>query len=400
MSRLDSPPLIVHLVYRFATGGLENGLINLVNSLPRELARHRIVALCDIDRQFADQITTENCQYECLGADTSQQTLRQLPNVYRRLRELKPAIVHTRNISTLECQVAAWAARIPCRVHGEHGWDQADLYGSNTRYTQLRKLIRRFVHRQVALSTRTAKYLEGTIGVPKFAIREIHNGVDTSRFSNRANQVSLTTPSDWPFAAEHFVVGTVGRLSSIKNQSLLCRAFGALLQQNPEFREQARLVIVGDGPDKAKLIKILDELNVLNFVWFAGDRRDVPALLQKMSVFCLPSKAEGLSNSILEAMSSSLPVVATEVGGNSEQIEDGVSGTIVSNEDQSGLETAILRYFRDSATRAKHGRAARDRVEANFSLPKMVHDYGCLYSELLNERAKQLSRVYQEQGSE
>lgn len=393
-------PLIVHVVYRFAIGGLENGLINLVNRLPRDLARHRIIALCGVDPTFMQRIDRSNCEVEDLAGDPRQQTARQLPKIFRRFRSLRPALVHTRNIATLECQYAAWAARVSKRVHGEHGWDDADQYGSNARYTRLRRISRHVVHREIALSSRTADYLRDIVGVPAPMIRAIYNGVDTSRFAPADQSTDVSEPADWPFGPGHFVIGTVGRLSSVKNQSLLCRAFGALRGHDPAFRERARLVVVGSGPDRAALEQILEQSGSLEAAWFTGDRSDIPALLRRLDVFALTSRAEGLSNSILEAMATALPVIATDVGGNPEQVAPGKTGTLITSEGADDLASALAAYFKDPELRRSHGLAARSATLARFSLTGMIDAYASLYAELLAPSASKAFHSTSQPGAQ
>ncbi len=395
MTEQASPPLIVHVVHRFATGGLENGLVNLVNSLPADLARHHILCLVGADQTFAARIRTNNCTLEALDANPDRQSLRLLPLIFHRFRSLQPAIVHTRNIATIECQYAAWLARVPRRIHGEHGWDVADQYGSNARYTHLRRVTRYIVHREVALSQRTVEYLHSKARIPLDMITEIPNGVDTQRFSPQPDDVRAPLPEQWPFAPNNFILGTVGRLSAIKNQTLLCEAFCHLRQNDSDFMANARLVIVGNGPDKEKLEHIVDSHGATDAVWFAGDRDDVPSLLRRMDVFCLPSRAEGLSNSILEAMATGLPVVATDVGGNSEQIEHKLTGKIVSSQNIEQMADAIRGYFKDSELRLAHSCAARQRAESVFGLRTMVNAYQKLYSELLDKFAGTSERIAQ-----
>ena len=381
------------MVYRFATGGLENGLSNLVNQLPAELARHHIVALVGVDQSFASRITTENCTIENLDADSSRQTLRLLPAVFRRLRTLQPQLVHTRNIATLECQYAAWAARVPGRIHGEHGWDEADQYGRNRRYTRLRQLTKNVIHEQVALSRKTSTYLQETVGVDKHRLREIHNGVDTNKFTPNTNSMNCAKPIGWPFHEDDFVIGTVGRLSGVKNQQLMCSAFNELRQRNERFRRRARLVIIGEGPDRLSLQQLVDTSDMSDVVWFAGDRRDIPLILRQLDVFCLPSKAEGLSNSILEAMATGLPVVATDVGGNSEQIDNGISGLLTPSEDINAMTNAFEKLFNSADLREQLGHAARAKALSCFSLQLMISHYQQLYTDLL-AHANQINQTF------
>ncbi len=174
-------PLIVHVVYRFDVGGLENGLVNLINRLPPQSWRHAIVSLTDIDEGFAARITRNDVRYVALGKGSGH-AFRLYPRLFRIFRELKPAIVHTRNLAALEASAPAWAANVPARVHGEHGRDVGDLDGSSRRYQWVRRAFRPFVTRYIALSPDLARYLGEQVGIAARRIEQIYNGVDTTRF--------------------------------------------------------------------------------------------------------------------------------------------------------------------------------------------------------------------------
>lgn len=400
-SQADSPPLIVHIVHRFSVGGLENGLVNLLNRLPRNLARHCVMSLTTADPVFSARVQAGGVEFVELHKRPGQ-TAWILPAVYQALRQRQPALVHTRNMTTLECQVAACLARVPVRVHGEHGWDVNDLHGSNRKYVRLRRLLRPLVHHQVALSRRTRDYLIADVGVAADQVSELCNGVDVTRFSPPQARVNAFAPDrpwrsappvrrfaedrgGWP-ARDGFVVGTVGRLASVKNQRLLCEAFLQLRSRSPAFRERGHLLVVGDGPDRASLQTLVDQAGAGQVAWFPGERDGIPQWLGAMDVFCLPSLAEGISNSILEAMACARPVIATRVGGNEELVDAGVTGCLLFEANVTSLADAIDGYFSNPALCVEHGRNGRNRAVTRFSLEAMVGAYQALYSGLLNPR--------------
>jgi len=174
-------------------------------------------------------------------------------------------------------------------------------------------------------------------------------------------------------------VGTVGRLDPVKDQAGLVRAFAALDHTNRD----PRLVLVGDGPSRDELGGLTRDLGLQARVHLLGERRDISTVLASLDVFVLPSIAEGISNTVLEAMASALPVVATSVGGSPELIEDGVTGRLVPRMDPGALAAGIEGYLDDPHLRALHGKAARQRVVDHFSLDRMTQAYTTLYSGLL-----------------
>ena len=152
-----------------------------------------------------------------------------------------------------------------------------------------------------------------------------------------------------------------------------------------------RLVIAGDGPLRAAAEAVVRESGLTDRVWFAGERGDVDSVMRGLDCFALPSLAEGISNTILEAMASGLPVVATRVGGNVELIEDGVTGRLVPSADSTALGQALIDVLTDPESASRMGKAARAHVEARFSLDRMVSDYDRIYSTLLPGRSMPVS---------
>jgi sugar transferase (PEP-CTERM/EpsH1 system associated) len=375
------PPLIVHVVYRFAVGGLENGVVNLINRLPAHSWRHAVVSLTEVDAAFAARIS--NGAVRCIALHKAPgHAVRLYPRLFALLRELKPAIVHTRNLAALEAALPAWIAGVPARLHGEHGRDVGDLDGSSRRYQRVRRLFRPFVSRYIALSPDLASYLRERVGVPAARIDQVYNGVDTARFCPASD--GRAAIDGCPFRnPDHWLVGTVGRMETVKDQTNLARAFATAVRADPEAHARLRLVLVGDGKLKREVEAILGSAGVRDLAWFAGERADVLPLLQGLDCFVLPSLAEGVSNTILEAMACGLPVVATRVGANAELVEQNVTGCTVPAADSDALAREIGAYFAAPDLARQHGQAGRRRVERRFSLERMVEDYDRVYAGLL-----------------
>ena len=376
-----APALIAHVVYRFAIGGLENGLVNLINRLPAKAWRHLVVSLTDIDPVFTGRVERDDVDYVSLHK-ASGHAFPLYPTMFRLFRQYRPAIVHTRNLAALEASAPAWAARIPARVHGEHGRDVEDPDGSSKRHQWVRRAFRPFVSRYVALSTDLNRYLQERVGVSAHRVEQICNGVDTERF--RPTTGGRAPIDDCPFReAGLWLMGTVGRMETIKNQTSLARAFVRALELHPEARHRMRLVMIGNGRLKAQVEAILDEANARQLAWLPGERSDIARIMQGLDCFVLPSLAEGVSNTILEAMATGLPVVATRVGANPELLESELTGRLVEASDEGAMATEIVRYFHDPSTARRHGWAGRERVERHFSVERMVERYHLLYTDLI-----------------
>ena len=231
-------------------------------------------------------------------------------------RSLRPAIVHTRNLAALEAQPAAALARVPVRIHGEHGWEAAHPEGASRRQTAIRKLYSPFVHRYVPLSKQIERYLVDKVGIAPARVERICNGVDCTRF-RPAPDARRSLPHAAFRCRGLVVIGTVGRMVSEKNHVILAEAFVEALRALPEARSFLRLAI-GVGAHATESRGGTHAGNARALAWLAGDRPDVHALLPAFDMFVQCSSIEGISNTILEAMASGLPVIATDVGGNAE----------------------------------------------------------------------------------
>ncbi len=152
----------------------------------------------------------------------------------------------------------------------------------------------------------------------------------------------------------------------------------------PELKDRLRLVMIGDGPLRAQSQTLLEQAGCAELVWLPGERNDVAEILRGLDCFVLPSLAEGVSNTILEAMATGLSVIATDVGGNSELVDDGRSGILVHAGDSEAIAQSIVSYANDRDKARRAGQAGRAAVERQFSMAAMVQQYQGLYDRLLN----------------
>ncbi|MCE2915524.1 MAG: TIGR03088 family PEP-CTERM/XrtA system glycosyltransferase [Rubrivivax sp.] len=388
MDGKDDRPLVMHVLHRFDTGGLENGVVNLINRLPRDHWRHMVVALTEVTA-FSKRLADPEVLCVALHKPPGH-GLRVYPALWRLIREHRPQIVHTRNLAALEMQPVAWAAGVPGRVHGEHGRDVDDLDGTSVRHQRVRRLFSPFVQRYTTVSLDLRQYLVDRVRIAPGRIRHLCNGVDTDRFfPASATDVPRIDGCPWS-PQQHWIVGAVGRLQAVKNPVLLARAFALALAIQPAMRSDARLVLVGDGAERAAVQTALDGAGVGDLAWLAGDRRDVPELMRAMDVFVLPSLAEGISNTLLEAMATGLPVLATRVGGNPELVDDGLTGELFASEDVEALATALVRHHEDRDRSRAIGLAAREAAIRRFSLDAMVEGYAGVYRSVLGHDAARL----------
>jgi glycosyltransferase involved in cell wall biosynthesis len=178
-------------------------------------------------------------------------------------------------------------------------------------------------------------------------------------------------------------------MQTVKDQTNLTQAFVLAIQQAPRLRSRLRLIMVGDGPLRQASQAILDAAGMADLAWLPGERQDVPDVMRGLDCFVLPSIAEGVSNTILEAMASGLPVIATAVGGNPELVVKGESGLLVPPSDPAQLAAALIKLADDPERACAMGKHGRRLVESNYSMGAMVRHYQQLYDRLFYGKMRQ-----------
>lgn len=371
-----SPPLIIHVLHHLVVGGMENGVVNLINHMPVDRYRHAVVCIEDYS-DFRNRIRSEDVRVHAMHrSKIGTWALRR--ELHRLFLTSRPTIVHSRNLSGLDALLPALVAGVPCRVHSEHGWDVDNLDGSQLKPALLRRMHAPLVDRYVAVSKDIERYLREGVGIDGTRVTQIYNGVDTSRFSPQAQQPIAGLPSGF-VDQDVIVIGTVGRIQAVKDQATLLRAFAATRQRLPEQANRLRLMIIGDGPLLKDLRALAASMGIAESCWMPGALDTVPEALAAMDIFVLPSLMEGTSNTILEAMASGLPVLATAVGGNIELVSTGLSGMLFRPGDASSLADLMVEYVRDKALRLAHGEYARSLAQKDFSLQAMTDRYCAVY---------------------
>jgi sugar transferase (PEP-CTERM/EpsH1 system associated) len=284
-----------------------------------------------------------------------------------KIRSLRPDIIHTRCWGGTDGIIAARLAGIHAVVHGEHGWGIDDAEGQNAKRLKIRHFLSRWVREYTCVSEHQKNWLLQAVKVNK-PVTQIYNGVDTQIF--RPNEGGHGIRIELGIPPQAFVVGIVGRLDPIKNHLVAFQAFAKLLEVAPD----ARLLVVGDGPERERLERLAGKQ-----VLFLGNRLDVPAVLQALNIFVLPSLNEGISNTILEAMAAGLPVIATRVGGNSELVEEHVTGVLIAPNDAAAIAAELIRYATSEELVHLHGNQGRMRVTQLFTIHKMIEGYEQVY---------------------
>jgi sugar transferase (PEP-CTERM/EpsH1 system associated) len=369
------PLHICHVIHRLEFGGLQNGVVNIINGLDRRRFRHTVLCLTDATA-FKARITNPDTRiveiHKAAGKDAGAYW-----RVFRALRALRPDIVHTRNLPAVDMIYIARLAGVARVVHSEHGLDVFELDGRNAKYNRLRRWTRPLVEHYVTMSADLARWMREDVGVAADKVSDFYNGVDTEHFRPREKPMDL--PPDGFADEDSIILGTVGRLQAVKDQVTLARAFTRALELRPGLARRLRLVIVGDGELRNRIEDVLRGARTSHLAWMAGFQADATPFYNLFDIFILSSIREGISNTLLEAQASGLPVIATAVGGNPEIVAASRAGTLVPPQDPQAIAQAIVRYVEEPELMARHGAFARARMEADFSLNRMLKDYERLY---------------------
>lgn len=375
-------PLVVHVLYGLARAGMERIVVSFINATT-DRYRHAVIVVAEFGPLRAE---IEGSVEACLSLD--KKPGKDLPHyfrLWRALRKLKPDLVQTYNMGTLDMAPVVRAAGVRWLVHAEHGRDASDPEGKNRRHQRLRRWLEPLIARYVAVSPDLLAWLVDKVGISPAKALLIPNGIDLAPYrgarsgSRRRGELAAFAP------AGTVLIGHVARLDKVKDQAGLLSAFKRLQEQS--VRADCRLVIAGEGPERAELEARIAQLGLGESVRLLGNRSDVPELLAACDVFVLSSIAEGMPITLLEAMAAGLPVVATDVGGVASVVEAGVTGTLVPAGDPKALAGALAGYVNDEPLRRRHGDAGRARAFARFGLDTMTASYTALYDQLLGRRA-------------
>lgn len=360
-------PRVMQLVLSLSPGGTER----LVIEMCRQLATTVESAVCCLDEpgEWAAELTTRNIPVVALSRTPGFH-----PSIALRLARLVSEhdidVIHCHHYSPYVYGLLATVLRPGVRlVFTEHG------RLSNTAPSLKRRLVNPLLSlwpgRLCAVSNDLKQFMAAE-GFPKRRIEVVYNGIDPGERPRPGQCAAAREALGIDQGA--FVVGTVGRLDPVKNLPALLRAHAVVNARHPH----ARLVVVGGGPEQPHLEEEARRLGISDVVTFAGHRADVRFLMSGFDVYANCSTYEGVSLTILEAMATALPVVATRVGGNPEVVIDHETGLLVPGHARA-LADAVLALAANPHRRHTMGEAGRWRVKRHFSLDRMVEQYADAY---------------------
>lgn len=362
--RATRPPLpVLFITTSMPIGGAETLLVNLVRRLDRNRFLPEVCCLKErgpLGEELAEEVPVFS------GLLRHKLDLRVLGRLVRLLRARRTAAVITVGAGDKMFwgRLAAWRARVPVVLSALHstGWPDT--------ITWLNRKLTPITDGFIAVAEPHGKFLIEHEQFPPEKICVIPNGVDTHRFRPRPAlkhevRSELAIPADAP------VCGIVAALRPEKNHALFLRA-AAITRQ---FLPTAHFVIVGDGPERAPLEALAAELQLGSCIHFTGSRSDIPRLLAALDVFTLTSHMEANPVSILEAMATGLPVVATEVGSVGESVQPGITGYLAEPGNAEEISSLCLQLLMHPEMAESFGRRARAFVQERASLTRMVRGY-------------------------
>jgi sugar transferase (PEP-CTERM/EpsH1 system associated) len=376
------PIRILHVLDTLAVGGLQNGLANLIDHMDHARFEHVICAMRPINGAHAQRFSASRARVINLSKQESDARF-QIRTLARHVREVKPDIVHTRNWGTAEAVLAARYAGRCARVHGEHGIDWDTTTREPVRRILLRRLAFQLADRVLCVSRHLKLLHARRTRFPADKITVIRNGVNQQRFFPDGDSRARIR-RQWGLADNEFCIGCVGNLIPVKDHLTLLQAIDLLALVGQPWR----LAIVGDGPELPNLTAFVNARPIWrDRVLFLGRSTAVPEVLNAMDVFVVSSLTEGISNSLLEAMATGLPVVVSATGGNPEVVLEGESGMLFPVGNVRRLSECLLTLQANQDLCLRLGEKALRRVCDEFSIDSMVRKYEDVYESLASTGA-------------
>lgn len=356
---------VMHVILTLDMAGMEHVVYNLTKNLNKDIFEVTIVVIL---RRGPLAAEVEKHGIKVISA---KRMLRFVPLIYpyeliRLIRKIKPDIIHSHSGCWHYSPLAARLCNVPVTIHTEHG----RIFPETKSLIFCDRLYFRFTNKLVTVSEYLTSYMQEVVKLDSRKIIQIENGVDTEQFTSHERR---TTSDD-------YTIGIVARLEPVKDHLTLLNAFAQVIKIVPN----CKLLIIGNGSQKQNIEEQIQMLKLSDKVLLLGERKDIPELLSIMDIFVLSSLTEGTSLTLLEAMASGKPVVATNVGGNAKVVIDNETGFLVPPGEPSIMAEKIIKLLKDRNLINEMGTKGRNRVLEHFSLDKMVNAYEKLYLNCLN----------------
>lgn len=361
---------ILHITHSLNIGGLERVVVDLAKGFKKKGC---IVSICCLNGKEPLGAEAEKAGIKVFSLNKKPGIRWGIPFcIARIIREEGINVVHTHNEAGLIYgAAAAILAKISNIIHTEHG--KEPNYDSKRILQIAEKLLLKKIKHVVAVSVDLKDKIISSTNIDKNKILVIHNGIDIESFQR--SELREKMRMELGISPDSFVIGNIARMVPLKNHKFLITIFKELLKDFPKLK----LVLVGDGLLKRELEIYSEEIGLSNSVIFLGERKDIAELLTAFDLFILPSITEGISITLLEAMASGIPIVASKVGGNPEIIENERTGLLIPlSENIRWIET-IKSLIKNEDRRIELLKKAKDFVTGQFSIETMIENYEKIY---------------------
>ncbi|MEW6418488.1 MAG: glycosyltransferase [Nitrospirota bacterium] len=367
-------PRILFLVLEMDLGGLQRIVYQLINGIDKE---RFIPYLCCLDRGgiFYEQLALHSIKTYILERKPGPFDIRLFIKLCQILSKERIDVIHSQNGCTLYAALAGRLAGVSGIVHTDHGRLVPDKRSAIWEDRISSYMIDHFI----GVSDNLSDYLSSAVKINRKKLITIINGVDTSRFVPVDPERKQALRSTIGLTEADKVIGTVCRLDPIKNLDFLLKCFPAIVSLVPN----AMIVIAGDGPNRDHLIKHAETLGISSRVIFLGRSSNVENIMPMFDIYACTSLSEGTSMTILEAMSCGLPVIASDVGGNS-RLVDSSNGYLFPLNDEALFTNNIIALLNDKAVLNELGSQSRIKVQKEFSIDQMIESYQRLYESVIS----------------
>ncbi len=368
---------ICYIIGQLSRHGAERQLYELVRRIDKEKFLPVVISLSQIN-PWAEEIRKTGVEVMVIPRKKKREAAR-LYRLWKLLRMLKPDIVHTYLIpGNFYGRVAAFLSGVPVIISSER--NLPEIGKDKTRFRMcLDKVLSTVTDGIICNSYKASGILTGKYHFDRRKVFTVHNGIDAAEFIDTESAKNY-------LERKRVTIGTVGRLWPQKNHIMFLDVARAVVDRKGD--ERICFLIVGDGPLRKELEQYAKSAALSDSVVFAGERFDIPQVLREIDVFVMTSSYEGLSNTVMEAMLSGLPVVATDVGGNGELVVDGLTGYLCPWNDPSAMSDKIMGLIGDRDKMKRMGEHGREKMLKEFSVEKMVRRTEDIYSELLSRKMK------------
>lgn len=373
---------IIHLQLLPLMSGVQKVSLDELAHLDK--SRYDRIAVCKCEGEFTRQLRLIGVRVHLVPElERSISPLRDL-RAYRSLssffRKERPDVIHTHSSKTgILGRLAAKTARVPTIVHTVHGYafPGESRWFIKAIFKFLEKCAGRVTDRIIVLNDNDATIAHTQLGVPLERIELLPNGIDTDIYAptTTEHRQALRKKMFRIEDSEHVIVGMVGRLWFQKNPQCFVRAAIRVVAQ----RQKVNFTIIGDGEFRSELEEMIRASGHNERIHILGWRSDVSVLLKALDIMVLPSRWEGMPLAILEAMSSAVPVVASDIPGNHHLIQDGMDGRLFPPDDDTALSSALIDLIDNPDKRACFSAKARTKVMAQYTLTARMNKVLTIY---------------------